>query len=153
MSYTGKILILACMLCSFKAKAQKDELFSPGISYQGQFMYEANLMVYERPSGYMTLGFGGYRVGLETNFKPNDLIIAPKLNLELNYILVSARMGFVSYMKRGNFDLRFLPEVGLTLAGGVNLMYGYGLPLLSNRVDDISRHRVTLTVNLGGWIW
>lgn len=110
-------------------------------------------MLYQRYSGFMYLGFNGYRLGVETNFKSNNFIIAPKLNAEVNITALSARIGFISYIQKDVFDLRFLPEIGLTLTGAVNLMYGYSVPLLSNRADDISGHRVTLTFNISEWVW
>lgn len=141
------------MMLSYGVEAQTAVLFSPGVSYQDQFMYEANLMLYQQPSGFIYLGFGGYRIGVETNFKSKDFVIAPKVNTELNIALLSVRVGFIDYISKGNHDLRFLPEIGLTLSGAANLMYGYGVPLLKNCTDDISRHRITLTFNISERVW
>lgn len=100
-------------------------------------------------------GFGIYgpKLGVETNFSSDSFIIAPKLGFEVAVFFFTLRGSAVSYIEAGNVDLRLLPEFGLSFFGLANLTYGYGIPVLSHRVEAASRHRVTLTFNLSRDLW
>ena len=63
-------------------------------------------------------------------------------------MLAGLRINAIIYFRDRAADFRILPEVGFTAFGYVNLMYGYGLPLLKSELTDISRHRFSITLNL-----
>ena len=90
----------------------------------------------------------GPRIGIEANMSVADFMYAPKIGYELDVVFVSFRGNLINYIEKGNVDLRMLPEAGLSFFGAINLTYGYGIPLLKYESTQISRHRITLTVNL-----
>jgi hypothetical protein len=85
---------------------------------------------------------------IETNFNKNDFVIAPKIGYELAGMVFCFRGNAVCYFHKSQRDLRLLPEIGITLACMVNITYGYGFPILDNKILDIGRSRITLTINL-----
>lgn len=98
------------------------------------------------PRGRSTsLSFGLPGAGLELLARP--LVVAPKVWLEASFVLVGLRADLTYYRYHNQNDLRLTPQVGLTLAGLVNLFYGQNIPLTPERLDQLGRHRITLFVN------
>lgn len=128
-------------------------IFSPGISYQKQFFGEINMMYSKIEEGHGVIANWGPRVGIEANFSGSNFIYAPKIGYELDAVFLALRGNLINYIDKGNVDLRILPEAGLSFFGAVNLTYGYGIPLLKFESVQISRHRITLTINLNSKLW
>jgi hypothetical protein len=42
----------------------------------------------------------------------------------------------------------FTPRIGLSLLGSASLLYGINLPTKSNKINEIGRHQISLTVNV-----
>ncbi len=87
-----------------------------------------------------------------------DLLYLPLRFSEIDFsdidvLFLSVRASAVSYVENRNVDLRILPEVGFSFFGLANLTYGYGIPVMSHRIEEVSRHRVTLTFNLSRNLW
>lgn len=128
-------------------------ILSPGISYQGQFFGEINLMYASHYIGHGGNAIWGPRVGIEANVNKDRFIYAPKLGFELSGLLIAVRGNAVGYIDNKRLDLRLLPEAGISLLGAVNLTYGYNLPILSFKSPEVARHRVTLTANIHRELW
>ena len=143
----------------FHRKNNQDRLviLSPGVSTQGNGNYysEMNLM-------YAKLDLGGPctpstlygpRIGIETNFNNDHFVYAPKIGWEGSALLFGIRGSIIGYIDQGQVDLRFLPEIGISLFSGVNLFYGYNIPLRNFRTTATTKHRLTLTINLDFDLW
>ena len=149
-----RILIFVMLLAvPFVGEAQKKLIFSPGVSYQKTFFGELSLMYAETAMNHTGFGIYGPKLGVEANFSSTNFIFAPKLGFEVDVLFFSLRASAISYIEDGNADLRLLPEFGFSFLGLANLTYGYGIPVLSYRVEDVSCHRVTLTFNLSRDLW
>lgn len=149
----ASILLILLFVVPFAGLAQKKLILSPGVSYQKEFFAELSIMYAETAMNNTGLGIYGPRLGVEVNFDSDNFIYAPKLGFEVDVLFLSVRANAVSYIDSGDVDLRILPEVGFSFFGLANLTYGYGIPVLNHRVEDISRHRVTLTFNLSRDLW
>ncbi|MDR0660537.1 MAG: hypothetical protein LBG19_07015 [Prevotellaceae bacterium] len=150
----SKYMLLALLMAvPFCGSAQKKLIFSPGVSYQKEFFGELSIMYAETATNNTGLGIYGPKLGIEMNFSSDSFIYASKLGFEVDVLFFSVRANAVSYIKDGNVDLRLLPEVGFGFFGLANLTYGYGIPVLNYRVEDVSRYRVTLTFNLSRDLW
>ena len=143
----------------FHRKNNQDRLviLSPGFSTQGNGNYytEINFMYAKLESGGPCTppALYGPRIGLETNFNNNHLVYAPKIGWEGSSFLFGIRGSIISYIDQGQIDLRFLPEIGISLLSGVNLFYGYNIPLRDFRTTATTKHRLTLTINLDFDLW
>lgn len=147
------ILIVYSPFCFAQKKVKSRLILSPGISYQRQFMPELNLMLAKSVIEHGGNAIWGPRIGIESNFSKNDLIVGTKLGYEMAGLIVCFRGNAISYFNQSKIDLRLLPEAGISLFGAVNLTYGYNFPLLDYRIPTISNHRIALTVNLDFEIW
>ncbi len=147
------ILLLLLTATSFVGLAQKKLILSPGVSYQKEFFGELSIMYAETAMNHTGLGIYGPKLGVEMNFKSDNFIYAPKLGFEVDVLFFCVRASAVGYIEDSNVDLRILPEVGFSFFGLANLTYGYSIPVMNYRVEDISRHRVTLTFNLSRDLW
>jgi hypothetical protein len=91
----------------------------------------------------------GFGVGTDLGLVNDKLTIGAKGFIEYNaYIITAFRLNAINYFRQGQSDFRIIPEVGLTMFGQINFMYGYGIPISKNEITDIGRHRFALTFNL-----
>lgn len=151
--HTALLVTVLLVLCNEPAFSQKnnrvDFALSPGIIYQGQWTGEINVLAGRYESELGGNAFCGMRFGVESNFKTgNDLLFAPKIGVELSGMFICLRGTFLSYVSRQDLQFRFLPEIGISFLGFANLTYGYAIPLNNPHAIDLSRHRVTLSLNL-----
>jgi hypothetical protein len=128
-------------------------ILSPGISYQGQIFGEINLMYSKLAIEHGGNAIWGPRIGIEANFSRDRFIYAPKVGYELSGMLIALRGNAVGYFDDRKLDLRLLPEAGVSLAGAINLTYGYSLPILNHKSTEVARHRITLTANVHRDLW
>ncbi len=133
-------------------------VLSPGFSAQGNgnFYTELNIMYSKITTGepYFPPAYHGPRIGMEVNFFNNHhLVYAPKVGWEGSLFFLCVRGNLISYFDKGNVDLRILPEIGLSFKSGINLLYGYNIPLLDYRTGATTNHRLTLTINLDMDLW
>jgi hypothetical protein len=126
----------------------KKIVLSPGLSYQGQFLGEMNLMQLKGIRSRESVLVRGPRIGLEFNFNTSHFIYAPKIGYEWTFIFFTLRGNVISYVDQRKIDLRFLPEIGLSMIGYANLTYGYNVPLLNFKSAEIDNHRITFTINI-----
>ncbi|MDR2563565.1 MAG: hypothetical protein LBC98_06445 [Prevotellaceae bacterium] len=128
-------------------------ILSPGISLQNSMFAELNLMYAQTAVNHTGLGIRGARLGIETNFRSDDYIFAPKLGYEISALFFCLRGSAAGYIDRSKkLDLRLLPEIGLSFFGLANLTYGYGFPILKHE-STLGRNRIALTFNLSQDLW
>jgi hypothetical protein len=89
----------------------------------------------------------GQRYIVEASYLNNKLFIASKVGYEINLVLVAIRANAIVYTDFQQIDLRFRPEVGLTLLSRINLMYGVNIPLTSQEMNELAFHQFSLTFN------
>lgn len=124
-------------------------IFSSGLSYQRQLLGEVGLIYgYSASDGPCNSGgLVGLKLASEFNFNKDNFFIAPKLGVEMDFLIFGARINFIDYTNFTYHDLKFTPEIGLSLTGFLNLFYGYNFSLTDKQIDNVGTHRVTLTIN------
>jgi hypothetical protein len=133
-----------------QVKQSFDYVLSPGIAYQGQPIYELNLLVgrYEEAPCWSSLA--GVRIGTETTFgSGNKFLIAPKAGFEVSSMIICFRGTALTYINGRHAQLRLLPEIGISIASYANLTYGYAFAVTRSDLFDIPGHRIALSFNLG----
>ena len=128
-------------------------IMSPGLIYQGQFLGELNLMLSRLDMTAGGSAIWGPRIGLESSFRSDNYMIAPKIGYEFSGLLFCLRANALSYFQNGDIDLRILPEIGLSLSGAMNLCYGYNIHIYKDKINDVSNHRISLTINMDFDLW
>jgi hypothetical protein len=99
--------------------------------------------------GNVHVGSKGAGLGTEFNFKDDKFTIGAKAFVEYNYFVISGfRLNLINYFRNSQTDLRITTEFGFSIFGFLNILYGYGYPILKNEFIDLSRHRLTITLNL-----
>jgi hypothetical protein len=146
------LLIAILFSLSFFAQERKgkyDYAFSPEVISQKDFFGGINLLIGKVVNEKMIIGMSGVRIGAESNFKNNsEFIIAPKVGFETSGTIFVMRLNAVNYFQDRKSDFRILPEIGLSWAGVINLTYGYNIRLTNSLVEDINKHRFSLSINL-----
>ena len=119
-------LLIICTLINKKSISQVDSaknnfqiIVSPGISLQREIFGELNIMFAKEVDGGAcdNNGYKGFRIGVESNFEKNNLIVAPKIGWEGSTIPICLRGNIIDYLSNGKSDLRLLPEVGIRFDG------------------------------------
>ena len=132
--------------------AQNDNIdfaISPGVILQKDVYAELNVIVGKVINDPVMCGISGFRIGVESNLRSNsNFTIAPKIGYEVSLVFFSGRISAINYFQNGNSSFRITPEIGFSLASIVNLTYGYGIKFETNNINDLSQHRLSLTVNL-----
>ncbi len=134
-------------------RLSKKVILSPGLIYQGELLGEINLMFSKLEMTTGGAAIWGPRVGIESSFTNNNYLIAPKIGYEFSGLIFCVRGNLLSYFQDKEVDLRFLPEIGLSLSGAMNLCYGYNIHIIADKINDISNHRISLTINLDLDLW
>ena len=126
---------------------------SIGISYQKQLVGEVGVLyAYSQPFSHcQTNVLYGIKLAAEFNFNSNHFYMAPKIGIQTDYLLLSARLNLIDYTNSTYHDLKLTPEIGLSITNIINIYYGYNIPLTPNKINDIGTHRVTLNFNFGIW--
>lgn len=128
---------------------EPDPALSPGIVYQGEPVYELNFLAGRYISEMGGNAFPGVRLGVETNFRQgSDGYFAPKAGFELSGMIICLRGTAMACVQRSGIQFRLVPEIGVSLAGFVNLTYGYAFALNRPEGFGLAHHRVALSLNL-----
>lgn len=124
-------------------------IYSFGCSYQNEFLAEAGLMYgWSAKTGPCNPGgMAGIKLASEFNFSPNNFYIAPKISAQADLIFLALRVNIIDYTDFTHHDIKITPEIGITLLGHMDIMYGYNIPTAISTIPNISTHRVTLTFN------
>ncbi|MES2766097.1 MAG: hypothetical protein V4642_09525 [Bacteroidota bacterium] len=133
---------------SDSAKERDGEIriyYCPGFNYQGRLSPEFNLMYGQR---YRLWGDVGIRLGSEFILLNRDILLGPKLGMELVISALGIRGSLITYLQSGmKTDVVFLAEYGIALGGMGNFMYGYSIPITQGN-KNLTRKRFTLSINL-----
>ena len=157
------LIILSVITTSFSyaqgevRKSNHKLVLSPAISYQKQLFAELNF-IYANTNAlsnksHNTAVVAGPRIGIEYNCNPANTIVVSKAGYELSGQLICVRANMVYYMGKHNNDLRLLPEIGFSLLGAINLTYGIAIPLLNQKITELSKSRITLSFNCNKNLW
>ena len=82
-------------------------------------------------------------LGSEIGTKNNEFLYAPKLTYSYNFAIINGSMSLVNYNYLNNHSLYLRPQIGGTIYGLVDLVYGYNIPL-SNRNHEFQGRTITL---------
>lgn len=98
------------------------------IAYRGQFFYGINILFNIHNYTPLGLFFHGPILGFENNFKGNN-ISGFKFGYSLDYCtFFTLKLNTIFYKNHELWDLRIMPEIGLTLFMALGLTYGYSIP-------------------------
>lgn len=92
--------------------------------------------------------YAGVRAGLEYRDGTHAPLVAPKVGVEANFLIIATRLSVVDYRQGTLEDPRLVPEIGLWLPPAFQLLYGWNIPLSDERVPDLLHHRLSISVNL-----
>lgn len=132
----------------------KDIVFSPGLIVQHETFLEFNVLIgdviIESGNNKIPIvGVQGFRIGVETNLRDgHNHTIAPKIGYEMAVTAFALRLSAVNYFQNRRSEFRILPELGISIIGWLNLTYGYGIRLNNGHLNNVSYHRVGLSINL-----
>lgn len=87
---------------------------------------------------------------ISTDINTQNLILGPKLGFEFSFLLLSGKVSSIAYTDFKKVDLRFTPEIGLTLLGYLTICWGYNLKLNSNSFDDVGSNKFSININFMG---
>ena len=109
------MIIFSTSIFSQEKKGKYDFAFSPELISQRDLFGGANLLIGKVINEKMIIGMSGVRIGVESNFKnKQDLIIAPKVGVEISGTIVVMRLSAVNYFQNDKSEFRLLPEIGLS---------------------------------------
>lgn len=126
-----------------------------GASFQDKPMVEFGVYwqnIYRHP---ITLASKGPYATMDLLIDDENLLIGPKLGYELTAGVVGIAFDVTyyydkNYDQEGNDRRAFVgtPKAGLTLLGFADLFYGYQIPFSEQRIESLSRHRLSITFNI-----
>jgi hypothetical protein len=128
-------------------------MITGGINLHNNFIGELGI-VYGRAldvplSCAIPYGFTGIKIASELNFDSKNLIYGPKLSLEYdNFLFFGCRISVIDYIESNHQDYRFVPELGLSFCGYIDLFYGINIPMTNETISSISPNRLSLIINL-----
>jgi hypothetical protein len=129
-----------------------------GTSWQNSFFWEIGLIHASDFNGDDEgTDFTMYCYKVAYTFTPflKTSIEGPQVSAELNLFFLTMRANMMYYTSRYDFDthhdLRFTPEIGLTVFGITTVCYGWNIPLLKDRAQGLAAHRWSVNVNLVDW--
>lgn len=127
----------------------KNFVFSGGISFQKELMGEVGVMYSNMEIGPCAPEIvAGPKISSEFNFRSSQFIIGPKISYEFDIVALGTRVSLIDYTNFKKSDMCFTPEIGLSVAGMLDVFYGYNIALSSSRTDIPGTHRITLTINI-----
>jgi hypothetical protein len=86
-------------------------------------------------------------ISSEIGMKNNEFLYAPQIAYSYNLLLINGTMSLVNYNHLNNHSLYLRPQLGGTIFGLVDLVYGYNI-LLSNRNQEFQGSILTLRFKL-----
>jgi hypothetical protein len=108
--------------------------------------------IYKHP---LTLLSKGPYVTVDVFINKSNFLIGPKIGYEFTAGVFGAALD-VTYFIDENYGDEGInrrawvttPKVGLSILGFADVFYGYEIPISSERISSLSRHRFSLTFNL-----
>jgi hypothetical protein len=81
-----------------------------------------------------TFASDGIIFSSEFGMKNNNFLFAPKATYTFNFLLLDASMSVINYNYLNNHSLYVKPQIGATLLGYVDLVFGYNIPIVDRNV-------------------
>jgi hypothetical protein len=117
-------------------------------AYQNQFLFNLNLLF--NIHNYTPIGLfeHGPIIGFENNFS-KDNICGFRFGYSLDYnTFISLKIITVFYNKSEIWDLRIMPEIGITLFMALGITYGYSIPCYNTLISEIGKHRISISLKI-----
>jgi hypothetical protein len=86
-------------------------------------------------------------LGSEFGTKDNQFLFVPKLTYSYNFVLINGSFSILNYNYLQNHSIYLKPQLGVTLLGLIDLVYGYNFPL-SNINHEFKGNTITLRFKL-----
>ncbi len=126
-----------------------------GVGAQDRAFFEVGLSwhhIYKHP---LTLLSKGPYCTVDIFIDKSNFLIGPKVGYEFTAGLIGVALDVTYFIDR-NYGAEGIdrtawvttPKIGLSVLGFANLFYGYEIPLSSERISSISRHRFSIAFNL-----
>ncbi len=139
-----------------KSVFQGQRAFKVSVGKHNRFFADVNYCFFDQPlldsleKNVWTLSNQNLFFGVQGTKTNNDFYLTPKLGFEYNLVFASVRVSLLNNYgyKSKKFDHLLLLEPGITLVGILNVHYGYALKLSKYHHPEISRNRITFSVNL-----
>ena len=96
-----------------------------------------------------TIASDGFIFSSEFGMKNNNFLFAPKATYTFNFLLLDASLSIINYNYLNNHSLYVKPQIGATLLGYVDLVYGYNIPIVDRNID-FQGSTLTLRMRLFG---
>lgn len=79
---------------------------------------------------------------------PTDYLYGGKIGFETCWFVLmwGAELKYLTNEKES--QLFFTPKAGISMLGGASLCYGYNTPTRKNKLEEIGKHQISLTVHL-----
>lgn len=99
-------------------------------------------------SGHTPMGYWGpfLSAGLSTNKK--DIYLTPRVGFDFHYFLFGSRISFSNYTNFKQSQYYLLPEVGISIIGIFNVLYGYNIKISNDENFEPDRHKISITLTL-----
>ena len=98
------------------------------------------------PCATYILGTEGFSVNSDIYLGNNHFHLIPKISYEFTFLLIGAKLNLGTVTDFRSNQLLISPEIGISLFGKGYLFYGYNF--IENNLYGISKHKVTLGINL-----
>lgn len=129
---------------------------STGVVYQSITMFEIGVMYGVITAGPVLIHGGknhhihyGIKFSTEASYINSRILLGPKLSIESNFYKVfGGRVNLIHYTNFTDTDNCVSPEIGISFGGYFTFFYGYNIHLSKNRINEISNHRLSITLNL-----
>ena len=119
-----------------------------GVSFEKSVHGEISLIKTDMGYGKFEFPANVIAIGTEYSWQRDQFILGPKISYEINPLIATVRLSFVYYTDFNTSDPRLIPEIGLSMAGFINVLYGRAMPLSTNHFSSIGKNRITLSFNL-----
>ena len=83
----------------------------------------------------------------EIGINNTSFLYVPKITYSYNYILINGSISLLNYNYSDNHSIYARPQIGGTIFGLIDLVYGYNIPL-SNRNQEFRGSILTLRIKL-----
>jgi hypothetical protein len=144
---TARTLLIFGQNKETKKTRDKDFGLSIGYVHQGDNFITFGGLVGKNVGNIHTPGWS-YGLATEVDLNKGNSIVGVKTFFDINLIMFGARLNAINYFKGHQTDFRLTPEVGLTLNSLFTIYYGYNIPIRGTALNEISRSRLNVTINL-----
>ena len=132
--------------------------YSAGGTFTDRFFGEAGVGIAQFPGfhGY-PFGQAGYSLACEVSEMNDQWIVGPKLSYTVSVLLLNAGVNVIYYQYGSKGQPYFRPQVGLSLNGLADVVYGYNLPIssdpLQSRLEPVNTHRISFVIRIPSFFW